>query len=180
MGSLPLHPIIVHVPIALGVLMPFIALGTLLAWWRDRLPNGAWVGVVLLQMALVGAGIAAMETGEDEEERVESVVAERFIEQHEEAAEVFVWGAGGALVLAVLALLLPGTGVKRWTALVAVGAMGLVTFLGYRVGEAGGELVYRHGAASAYTDTGASGSARPVGSERGEHERSEHESEDDD
>lgn len=178
MGSLPTHPIIVHIPIALGVLMPFIALGTLLAWWRGRLPKGAWVGVVLLQVVLVGAGIAAMETGEDEEERVESVVAERFIERHEEAAEVFVWGAGGALVPAVLALLLPGTGVKRWTALVAVGAMGVVTFLGYRVGEAGGELVYRHGAASAYTKpttAGADASWRTGGEE---HERSEHEDDD--
>jgi uncharacterized membrane protein len=168
MGSLPLHPIIVHLPIALGVLMPFVALATLVAWWRDWLPRGAWVGVVLLQAVLVGGGLAAMETGEDEEDRVETVVAERFIEEHEEAAEVFVWGAGGALAITILALVVPGAAPKRWVALVAVAAMGIVTFLGYRVGEAGGELVYRHGAASAYTGVNA---ANPTGRE---HERYDH------
>jgi hypothetical protein len=49
----PLHPAVVHLPMALAVLIPALAL----------------------------------ETGKDEEDRVERVVSEDLIEAHEEAAE---------------------------------------------------------------------------------------------
>ena len=42
METLPLHPKIVHLPIALAVLMPLITAGLLIAWWRDMLPRRAW------------------------------------------------------------------------------------------------------------------------------------------
>ncbi|HET9252996.1 MAG TPA: hypothetical protein VFP58_12855, partial [Candidatus Eisenbacteria bacterium] len=41
-------------------------------------------------------------------------------------------------------------------ALASLGTLG-VLFLGVRVGQAGGDLVYRHGAAQAYTSTAAAG-----------------------
>ena len=42
MDTLPLHPKIVHLPIALAVLMPLITAGLLIAWWRDMLPRRTW------------------------------------------------------------------------------------------------------------------------------------------
>lgn len=71
---------------ALGVLMPLVAGGLLLSWWRGWLPARSWLIAVLLQGVLLGSGAVAMNTGEDEEERVEQVVAEHLIEAHEEAA----------------------------------------------------------------------------------------------
>jgi hypothetical protein len=38
-----------------------------------------------------------------------------------------------------------------------------VLALGYRTGQAGGELVYQHGAASAYVGQGGDGRAAPSG-----------------
>ncbi|MBK8011754.1 MAG: hypothetical protein IPK13_10400 [Deltaproteobacteria bacterium] len=64
MDTLFFHPKIVHVPMALGILMPFIAGGIALAWWRKWLPARTWVLAVVLQSVLVASGIVALQTGE--------------------------------------------------------------------------------------------------------------------
>lgn len=147
----PLHPAVVHFPIVLAVLAPFVLAGLLLALRGGRLPERAWLIAVILQAAIVGLGWATMETGEHEEERVERVVAESAIHEHEEAAEWFVWMAGATLPLAALGLLRDRrlAGAARVAALVG----SLVTAAAVtRVGHTGGELVYTHGAALAYLD----------------------------
>jgi hypothetical protein len=150
MESLLFHPKVVHLPIALGLLMPLVAGGLALAWWRKWLPARAWALAVVLQALLVGSGILALRTGEQEEDRVERVVPERFIEEHEEAAEAFVWASGGVLALMLLALATSGRGAGLPLAAVATVGSFIVLGLGYRTGKAGGELVYQHGAASVY------------------------------
>jgi uncharacterized membrane protein len=154
MDQLLFHPKIVHLPMALAVLMPLIAGGVALAWWRGWLDRRVWVLVLALQGILVGSGLLAMNTGETEEERVEEVVAEGPIEAHEEAAEIFVWAGAILLALMVLPLFL-SAGPLRTAALttVCIGSI-LVLALGYRTGEAGGRLVYEHGAAQAYVGAG--------------------------
>lgn len=159
MDALLFHPKVVHIPIALGVLMPLISGGLALAWWRNWLPWRSWLVALALQMVLLVSGVVALRTGETEEERVERFVSESLIEAHEEAAEVFVWGSG-----AVLALMLAAAafGQKRSglpiAALATLGTL-VVLGLGYRTGQAGGSLVYEHGAAQAY-GTSAAGGAR--------------------
>jgi hypothetical protein len=142
---------------ALGVLMPLIAAGLALAWWRNWLPWRAWLVAVALQAALLVSGLVALSTGEVEEGRVESVVAESLIEAHEEAAEVFVWGSGAVLVMMLAAAAFG----KRRSGLPLATAATLGTLvvlgLGYRTGQAGGSLVYEHGAAQAYSTARAPG-----------------------
>lgn len=146
----PLHPAVVHLPIALAVLIPGFAVLGLVAIHKGVVPARSWALIVLLQILLVGSGWLALETGEHEEERVERVVAERFIEAHHEAAERFLVIAGLGL-LACGAGLLPG---RRggWGRMAGT----LVTFgvlaAGISAGHLGGELVYTHGAAGAYLD----------------------------
>ncbi len=150
MEQLLFHPKVVHLPMALAVLMPFVSAGLLAAWWTGRLPRRTWLVAVLLQSVLLGSGIVALKTGEADEERVERVVAERPIEAHEEAAEAFVWAAGAILLLHAVAAALRREDLARTAAGAAVVGTLLVLLLGYRVGEAGGRLVYEHGAADAY------------------------------
>ncbi len=166
MDALFFHPKAVHVPMALGVLMPLIAGGVLLAWWRGWLPGRGWLLAVALQAILVGAGVVALRSGEAEEERVERVVAEQFIEEHEEAAEAFVWAAGGVLGLMVLAAVLGARPSGRLTAAAATLGTLVVLGLGYRTGHAGGSLVYERGAAQAYAQPARAQGASP----RGEHD----------
>ena len=53
MDTFLFHPKLVHLPIALGVLMPLVAGGLLVAWWRKWLPGRAWVVAIALQAALL-------------------------------------------------------------------------------------------------------------------------------
>ncbi len=151
MDALFFHPKLVHVPIALSVLMPIIAGSLLLAWWRHWLPRRGWLLAIGLQAILLGSGVLALRSGEADEDRVERIVAERFIEAHEEAAGVFVGASGGVLA----AMLLAAAFGSRRAGLPIAGAATLGTVLvlglGYRTGQAGGSLVYEHGAAQAYS-----------------------------
>jgi uncharacterized membrane protein len=166
MDSFLFHPKLVHIPIALAVLMPLITGGLLLAWRRKWLPARSWVIAVALQAVLVGSGILALRSGEAEAERVERVVAERFIEEHEEAAEAFVWASGGVLAVMLLGLALWSRRSGPVAATAATVGTLVVLALGYRTGQAGGDLVYRHGAAQVYSSGGASLSTPGAPAER--------------
>ena len=152
--DLPLHPKIVHLPIALAALMPMISVGLWLAWWRGALPRRAWLIVVALQTVLLVSGFAALRSGEQDEERVEAVVPEAAIEAHEEAAEGFMIAAGVVLVVAAAAAGLRNERAARAAAAGAVLGTMAVLGLGVKVGDAGGRLVYEHGAAAAFAPAG--------------------------
>ena len=160
MDTLPLHPKLVHLPIALAVLMPLITSGLLVAWWRGWFQKRTWAVAVALQAVLLLSGVLAMSTGEVDEDRVERIVPKNAIHAHEEAGEVFVWGSGLVLVLSFLPLLLRSPRLARITGLATVAGTFVVLGLGYRVGEAGGALVYRHGAGAAFATPG--GGAPPA------------------
>jgi len=148
----PLHPAIVHFPIALSVLLPFFAVGAMWAIRRGSRPRMAWGVTTALFAALSLSSWVAVQTGEQQDERVEEIVAEAPLETHEEAAEAFLLFSLGVLGVAAIGLLpgRVGTGARM------LGTLGSVALLGagYRVGHSGGELVYQYGAASAYTRGG--------------------------
>ena len=98
--------------------------------------------------------LARDETGEAQEEKVEGVVAERNIESHEEAAQRFLVVAIGAGLVSAAGLLAGRRGAIGRTATLAASAAVLAA--GIAVGHSGGQLVYRDGAASAYTNQVAS------------------------
>ncbi len=149
MSTLPLHPALVHVPLGLAFVIPLVALGLTVALWRGRLPRAAFAVLVGLQAILVGAGVVAMQLGERDEDRVERVVPERLIEAHEERAELFVWAAGAVLAGAGAVLVVPASAATAVAAVVTAATLAVAT-LGHAAGKAGGELVYRHGAATAF------------------------------
>ena len=154
MDLLFFHPKVVHLPMALSVLMPLVAGGVLFAWWRGWFQRRVWVVVLLLQAALVGSGVAAMNTGEREEERVEQVVAREHIDAHQKAADAFIWASVAVLLVMAVPLMLP-EGRARQAASIGAFLGTLIVFgLGHRVGDAGGHLVYQHGAAQAYVADG--------------------------
>ena len=162
--ELPLHPSIVHLPMALAMLMPFVAGGLLLAIRRRWLPPNAIVLATAGQLTLVAGCLLALRTGEVDEERIERLVPKAALELHEHAASAFAWAAGGVLALTVL-LTMPFVlrDARRFAAVgwaVVLGTLAVLV-LGYRTGRAGGELVYQHGAAAAFT-TNAPDAPAPV------------------
>ena len=154
MDQLLFHPKVVHLPMALAVLMPLVTGGLLFAWWRGWFDRRIWFVVLLLQAVLVGSGALAMNTGEREEDRAEQIVGEERIDAHEEAAEIFVWASAGLFLLMTVPLVLREGRARQAVALGAFLGTLIVFGLGYRTGEAGGRLVYAHGAAQVYVANG--------------------------
>ena len=144
----PLHPALVHFPIALMIFLPLLALGGLVAIRLGYPARRTWAVIVAFQGLLVLSAVVALKTGEQEEERVEKVVAESVIGEHEEAAEAFLWAAALVLVLTAAGLLEGSPGSLGRL----VGGLGtlVVLGLGVQLGRTDGELVYKHGAAQAY------------------------------
>lgn len=161
MYDMPIHPAIVHLPLGIAFITPLVAGAVVAGVYTGKLPRLAWAAPLLMQLVVFGAAIAALRTGEGEEERVEEAgVPESAIHEHEERAEAFVWTSGLLLLGFAAAALVPKPQVSAGIGAVgALGAIGLAG-LGVAVGEAGGELVYVHGAANAY-----GGGAVPGGGE---------------
>ena len=152
----PLHPLLVHMPIALTVLVPLFAIGALWAIRRGAHVRQAWGIAVALLALLLTSGWVALQTGQNEEEKVEGVVSESALERHEEAAEAFLIATGVVLLLASAGFARGRVGsVARGIA--TVGTVALIG-AGYNVGHSGGALVYSEGAGMAYgpSATGAS------------------------
>jgi len=148
--ELPLHPKLVHLPMALAVLLPLLASGVLVAIVRSWLPRRSWVLVIAAQAALVISGFLAMRSGAADEERVERVVPEAAIEAHEHAAERFLWAGGLLLLVSVLPLVLRRPRASNGAGVAVIVGTVVVFGLGYQVGQAGGELVYGRNAAAAF------------------------------
>ena len=162
MGSILFHPKVVHLPMALAVIMPLLLAGLLLAWRRSFLPARAWWIAVLMQGVMVASAVVSVRTGEAQEERVEDVVGEDHLEAHERAAKVFTIASVAELaaVGAVVPLLASPAG-PLVASVAVLGSLGVLG-VGIRAGAAGGELVYRHGAARAYM-TGPAGGGEGSG-----------------
>ncbi|BDG02732.1 hypothetical protein [Anaeromyxobacter oryzae] len=158
MSNLPLHPAIVHIPLGLAFVVPLVAIGLAIALWRRRLPRGAFAVLVGLQLVLVAGGGLAMKLGERDEKTAERVVPEKLIEEHEERAELFLGAAGAVLAGMIAVLIVPAGAAAGVAAVVAAGTLA-VAGLAVRTGEAGGALVYQHGAAAAYLPAGSGGTA---------------------
>ena len=170
----PLHPAVVHLPVAIAVLVPIVAVTALVFIRRGARARTAWGVTVVLLGALLLSGWVSLKTGEQQEERVEDVVAERSIHTHEEAAELFMVTTAAVLAISLAGLVGGRIGqAGRWVA--TLGTVGILG-AGWNVGHTGGMLVYRDGAASAYASGDVRSSEggnveRPRGGEESERRR---------
>lgn len=163
MNGLPLHPLVVHFPIVFSVLAP-IAMGlALLSWTRGWTGRRVWFLAVALQVAVFLGGLAAENSGEQDEEIAEKAVSHDLIHEHEEAAEKFVAAAGVVFLLSLAGAFIPAAGMARIAMGASIVGALVTTGIVFRVGELGGELVYKHGAGQAWVQPTAGGAAAPAG-----------------
>jgi uncharacterized membrane protein len=148
----PLHPAVVHFPIVLALLLPLFAGGALWQIRRGANARRAWLLPTAMAAALAGSGWVSVQTGDAQDERVERVVGKSPLETHEDLAEVFL-SASVAMTLVAAAGFVTGKTGRVARVLTGVGSLALVGLV-TRVGHTGGQLVYQHGAASAYTTAG--------------------------
>lgn len=146
---MPLHPLIVHVPLVLAGLTPIIA--AYLAWqtWRGRDTRRGWLVAIALQVVIVAGAVIAIDTGGDEAGVVHTVVPREAIRDHAGSARWFEYASG-----ATLALLAASAVLRDRRAAIAGGAATVVALatlaIGIRTGHLGGKIVFEHDAPSAY------------------------------
>ena len=156
----PIHPAIVHFPIVLSALLPVVVAAALFLARRGTPVRTTWLAVVGATALLVGSTWLAVETGEDQEEKVEDVVGEGPMGKHAGRADKFFWLAGGTLILTAAGLAKGRLGQAGRVA-GTVGALALLP-AGLLVGHSGGELVYKYGAARAYVSTADGKAGKPA------------------
>jgi uncharacterized membrane protein len=147
---------------AIAFVLPVLVVVFALMIRDNKMAPKAWLIVVGLQLAATVMGYVSLETGETEEHTVAKVVAKRLIHAHEEAAEIFVASLVIGLVLGIAAFFLRRD--LQFKLQLAIAGVALIScYLGFETGRLGGELVYRHNAASAYhlKDTPEAGSVVP-------------------
>jgi uncharacterized membrane protein len=145
----PLHPQIVHFPIALIFILPILILVFAYLIRRNKLPANGWLIIIGLQLATTISGYIALETGETDEKIVQKVVSKKLIHAHEEKAEIFVGLTVLALVVSISAYFIQ----KHFQLYLQLGVFFLTitaAYLAYQTAQLGGELVYQHGASGAY------------------------------
>jgi len=171
MSELPLHPMVVHIPLALAIIVPFAMASITWAVIRGKWRPSTWWLAVLLQGTVFVSAFIATQLGERDEEVVEAVVAEQVIEIHEEWGQKLLWSSGILLAASLVPLFFK----KRALPLGLVTVLSLVSlFLALKTGHSGGELVYRYGAASVFS---VNGTAPPPDLER-QHDRAEDDDDD--
>jgi uncharacterized membrane protein len=152
MFGLPLHPSLVHFPIALA------AIGALaeIAYLLIRKPVFRWLGPILLTLALAGSGAAYFSVTAAEDKAEHQGVPEAAIEEHESAC---LWALGMLGLATLLSWATHPKGKGLWIAAIVAVLAGAAMF---RTGHLGGKLVFIHGAGrvAAPAASGAPGAAR--------------------
>lgn len=174
--TMPNHPFLVHLPLALAFVLPLLSFGVWVAVWRDALPTRAWMIVLALQVVLTGTGFVAMESGEEEEERVEEIVPHDAMEEHEEAGERFAKWNVPVLLLTLLPLVVFRSRKNRQLVLMATSCAAMATsaLFALNTGQSGGALVYQHQAARAYAPAAAPSTKAPATKHTEHDEHAEH------
>lgn len=136
----PLHPAIVHAPVALILVaasFELVGRATDLAWWRKA-------AFAMLVFGTVAAWLAVWSGTQAEEPAEDQGVPQEVIEAHENVAKLSAWLATGAVMVRTLAGRLGSAGAATGVLglllhLAAAGAVGVAAFRG-------GTLVFEHGA----------------------------------
>ncbi|MFZ5787030.1 MAG: DUF2231 domain-containing protein [Acidobacteriota bacterium] len=152
----PLHPAVIHFPIALAAVAFLVELIA-----RHRQARHLESAAALLIVLAALGGVAATVTGNlAEEEAVIPAVAGPLLEEHEELGERAMWLLlATAAARLVLAWRKAFRGWLPWAYLVlAAAAAGAV---GYN-GHLGGQLVFRHGVGTAPVQRGEPASVAPA------------------
>ena len=154
MEGIPTHPVVVHLPLALAVLLPLGTASVGWAVWKGKLPERAWAGIVIAHFVLAASAGAASLLGESDARRIQTRVEASHVEEHEGEGHRLLIGAVIAFGLAVGGLVLRDVKHRR-TAIAATIAAGLAcAVLAIIAGRGGAELVYKRGAAAAWSEPG--------------------------
>jgi uncharacterized membrane protein len=144
---MPLHPMIVHFPLVLALLMPLTIIYAVFIADKKNRNSKIWLGILVTAVALSATSFLSMELGEGNEEIVEKVVSEHQIEEHEESAETFTYSTVASVLLAGLVFFGKFGNIPKF-GLILTSFFTLA--MAFPTGHSGAELVYKYNAGAAY------------------------------
>lgn len=150
-ASLPWHPKLVHLPMALSIVMPgvilVLALLIRIKWMNRR----CWFLAAALQGILAVSAAACLKTGHDDAVEVEGYASDETLRAHDTRAHQFLYVS--IATLGIFGFLLVAERKRSLDSAVLTAAI-LATlgqgYAAYRVGDAGGRLVYVGNASDAH------------------------------
>ncbi|HJN77243.1 MAG TPA: DUF2231 domain-containing protein [Myxococcota bacterium] len=142
MVELPLHPLLVHIPVGLAVAVAILAPAVWLTWARGALPRRAWWLVPLVQGFLLVSVVAAVRTGELAEQEARRVLPGEQVDRHETLGTRFIVLVVVTLLLALAASLVADERRARQLALAAIISSLVQLAACAVVSHAGGALVW--------------------------------------
>jgi len=152
MEGLPTHPVVVHLPLVLAVLLPLVSGAIGYAVWKGRASGRLWAWVVAGHFVLFASAGAASLLGEADARRIQTRIDADVVEVHEAEGHRLLFASGITFALALAGLVLQRPK-QRHTAMAATFAFGLAcAALGVLAGRGGAVLVYQHGAAAAWSE----------------------------
>lgn len=144
LSGMPLHPLVVHIPIAFALTSPILGIAALVMTRRGNSSRSIWVLNVVWQVLLAASTYGAMAAGEIDRGRVEERVGKDLVDWHERAATIVLISSIASAALAALAAKKGGV----FEGALIVLQFGILT-AAVITGKLGGELVYVHGAIGA-------------------------------
>jgi len=141
---IPLHPLIVHLPLAFAIFTP---LACLIAGLRSG--PGRWSFFVLWMIVFAAVTYFTLRTGALEFDRIHDRIPESALVAHAEAGETVFYAVASVLLLSLFAR--GATRIQRALRIAALCLSFGVLSLSIRAGHLGAKLVYEHGAASVQT-----------------------------
>ncbi|MCB0376962.1 MAG: hypothetical protein KDD33_00590 [Bdellovibrionales bacterium] len=155
MFDIPYHPMVVHLPIALAIIIPILSLFLWGAIKCKKASAKSWGILVVLTALYLVSSLAAVKSGEFDEDLVEDKIGKKLVHEHEERGEKIPWVAG-VLLIAYTVTYVTGRSKLSWTHKLCTVLSIAAVYPIILAGHSGGQLVYKHGAASAHTkDNGA-------------------------
>ena len=148
---MPVHPLVVHIPIAFIFFATPLSLGVFL-FNRKNTQKSLWWLVVVWQFFLTASIYAALATGEIDKEKVQKIQkAEYILAEHEEAAELLFF-LNIIVFLGTLLAYKPVPVQKFLQIAVILFQVGITVYC-IQVAHLGARLVYEYGAADVHRDT---------------------------
>lgn len=146
---LPLHPFMAHIPLVLALCLPIVIISSIVFIMKKKISPRFWWVPVIMQISIVVFSYIALETGEDQEDTVLQFVAKPFVQQHENAAEIFS-GLGVILLGLMAVVLFVGESLARNLRFLTAVLSFIPLAAGLYAGRLGGAIAYTHGGAEAY------------------------------
>jgi uncharacterized membrane protein len=159
------HPMIVHLPLGLAAILPLV--GLWLVWFsrKEAIQRPVWILMLLLQLMMTAGAFMAVQSGEKEEHRVEDLLPEAGLHEHEERAELLQSFSLLVLAAAGFAFSLGSRGVlAKVMPPILLLLFLLQAGMAVATGKAGGELVWDSAAGLTPLEKG-----RSVEKSRGRH-----------